>query len=314
MIQPEEHTRDAQGVATVANGLTVAVVIPAFNERRNLARLVQQVLAEPWDASLTLDRIVIVDDCSDDGTAEIAETLARQHQVVQVIRHGRRSGKNAGIRDGLAACQSDAIAILDADVYMVPRCLTQTAELLRVDPSLAASSCMSEPLPAQSWYERASRFQALFVAELGRLGHGSLLRVYCLRATAIEGLALPDTTHDDLYIPRWLRRRGCRYAMCHKAVVRVRSSTGLHDFAKQTLRSRHAAKALQQALPDDAAPPTTRPVTARALLRAAVREPLGVLLYVIWLGITLTTPTRWWLPVLDYSRHDQSLSTKDVIV
>jgi len=299
-------------VTSNSNTLSVTVVIPAYNEEANIARLARQVLAEPWDATLVLDKLLIVDDCSDDRTREITQRLASEDGRVKVIRHGQRGGKNSCIRDGIAVCSCDVVAILDADIVLGPGCVIETLRLLVDNPSLAAASCINEPLLARTWHERASRFQAQLLAETSRLGGGSLLRVYAIRICAIHDLTLPDTTHDDLYIPRWLHNKGYRYEIQPQAVAYMRSASGLRDFAKQTLRAWRAIEALEQVLPTTKVYAKGQGVTPRAIMRAVWREPRGFGLYVLWRIVIALTPARLWLPVVDHTRHDTSQSTKDL--
>ena len=298
-------------VAKPAAVTSATVVIPAYNEAANIARLSHQILDQLWTDTLVLDQLVIVDDCSSDNTSVVAEQLASESERVHVIRHTERRGKNAGLRDGIAACQSDVVVFIDADVSLDAHCLTSTIQLLADDPSLGASSCLSIPLPAREWRERASRFQALFVVEMSRLGQGALLRLFALRVSAIHDLTLPDDTHDDIYIGRWLIVHGSHYAVCTNAATYFRSATGLRDFAKQTLRGWISAATVDRLLPLKEPPTNTRGASLRALIRSIGMDPLGFLLYVAWRGIVMATPARWWLPVVDLSRHDQSISTKD---
>ncbi len=307
---------------------SVTAVIPAYNEDANLARLVRQVLDEPWTDALQLDQLIIVDDCSADATARIARQLAREHDKVRVISHATRRGKNASIRDGFAVCASPMIAILDADIALQRGSLTRTTALLAEsrDPTLAATSCINEPLQARTMGERASRFQALLLAETGRVGRGSLLRVYVIKMAAVAALVLPDTTHDDLYIPRWLRNHGYRYRVHPDAVIYTRAAAGLRDFAKQTLRAWQAIDALERVLPavssvrspndgvgtDAVVTAQRHAVPWQAVVRSIMREPLGFILYVLWRGIIAATPASLWLPVIDHTRHDTSRSTKNL--
>lgn len=293
-----------------AHALSVTVVIPAFNEETNIARLVRQILNEPWSDAVVLNRLIVIDDCSDDRTLEIIQRLASEHERVSFISHTERSGKNAGIRDGIAACTSDVVAILDADVSLQHGCVTETVQLLVDDPSLAAASCVNEPLPARTWREYASRFQALILTEISRIGGGSLLRVYAIKTTLIRDLVLPDTTHDDLYIPRWLHNKGYRYAIQPQAVAYMRSASGLRDFAKQALRAWHAIEALDRVLPNERAYCKGQSVTVRAVLRAVKREPVGFGVYILWRAIIAATPAGLWLPIVDHTKHDTSRSTK----
>ncbi len=292
---------------------SVTVVVPAFNEEANIARLAAEVLREPWSSRLELDELIVVDDSSDDATAAIVERLAHDDDRVRLIRHTQRSGKNAGIRDGIAACRSAYVAILDADISLRRGCLVKTVHLLASNPVLAATSCINEPLPARTWRERASRFQALTVAELSRRGYGSLLRVYALRISTLDGLCLPDNSHDDLYIPRWLHNRGYQPVVHVGATAYIRSAVGLRDFAKQTIRTWTALETLERVLPSVMPVPARPPWdTGRAVLHAIVREPLGFLLYAAWRSIIALTPATRWVPIIDHSRHDTSTSTKDL--
>src|SRR5205085_7460134 len=140
---------------------SVTVLVPAYNEEMNIARLIKQILNEPWTADLALDEIIIIDDCSEDNTPTIVKNLAREHGHVHLIQNERRSGKNAGMRAGIAAGRSDVVTFVDADVLLGPGCLTKTIRLLLEDLSLMAASALHAPLPPRSWRERASAFQAL---------------------------------------------------------------------------------------------------------------------------------------------------------
>jgi glycosyltransferase involved in cell wall biosynthesis len=299
-------------VASSAVKSSVTIVIPAYNEEANIGRLTQQIMDEPWNDALALDEIIIVDDYSGDGTQAIAEGLACEHERVRVIRHTERSGKNAAMRSGLGTCRSDIIAFIDADVLLAPNCLTMACQLLVDEPSLVASSARLQPLPPRSWHERPSRFQGLVVAEIARLGWGSLARVYAIKTWAIKTLMLPDSVYDDLYIVRWLRGCGYRFSVRTDARFYIRAATGLRDFAKQTIRMWQAEEAVRRARPGPSLSRPPRDVVARAIARAIKQEPIGFVLYVAWRLVIMATPSVWWIPVPDHSRYDTSLSTKDL--
>ncbi len=292
--------------------ITVTVVIPAFNEEANLARLVMQVLAKPWSERLSLDRVIVVDDCSSDGTQAVAQELEQKHDRVCVIRHAERSGKNAGIRTGLAACHSDIAVFVDADLLLGRDCLTKTAYLLLDDPTIAMASCIIEPLPPRTWRERAAHTQARLVSEFKRLGIGYMSAVFALRMPAVRGMYLPDTTADDAYIMGWLQQQGFRCAARHDAVAYIRASAGLRDFAKQTLRGRRGEARAKEAWHGATLIPANRRAVARAIVRTLRSDPLGFALYTLWYSVIKLTPTRVWLPVVDVSKYDTSASTKDL--
>lgn len=105
-----------------APGAAVIVVIPTFNERENLPRLVPTLLA--LDPAY---RVLIVDDNSPDGTGEVAETLRAAHPGrVRVLHRASKEGIGpayvAGFQIALAA-DAPLIAQMDADLSHDPAAL-----------------------------------------------------------------------------------------------------------------------------------------------------------------------------------------------
>lgn len=101
---------------------TVSVVIPLYNEEE----FIQELLERVAEASLPdgLDReIIVVDDCSRDGSAEIVENFIASCPGVPVrlIRHERNQGKGAAVRTGLAQATGTYTLIQDADLEYDPR-------------------------------------------------------------------------------------------------------------------------------------------------------------------------------------------------
>jgi glycosyltransferase involved in cell wall biosynthesis len=76
--------------------------------------------------------IIVVDDCSTDGSFSIATTLAARHQGIRVLRHEKNMGKGAAIRSGMSEASGNFVAIQDADLEYDPK------DLLRLVEPLAA--------------------------------------------------------------------------------------------------------------------------------------------------------------------------------
>jgi glucosyl-3-phosphoglycerate synthase len=92
----------------VASGLRVTVCIPARDEAPTVAGVVSPV-ASALDH--LVDELIVVDDCSTDGTGPIAEAFG-----ARVVRRDVLPGKGAAMAAGLGASTGDIVVFLDADV------------------------------------------------------------------------------------------------------------------------------------------------------------------------------------------------------
>src|ERR1044071_6000086 len=94
----------------------LSVVVPAYNEAATIESVVERLLELP-----ELLEIIIVDDCSTDKTAEIAQGLAKQHASIRVARHEKNSGKTEALKTGFAMTRGDIVIVQDADLEYDPR-------------------------------------------------------------------------------------------------------------------------------------------------------------------------------------------------
>jgi glycosyltransferase involved in cell wall biosynthesis len=93
---------------------TLSVLIPVFDEAPTLERLLEAVEARP-----EVSEVVIVDDGSNDGTAEILERR-RFTKPVQIIRHPENRGKGSAVRTAIEAATGELAVIQDADLELDP--------------------------------------------------------------------------------------------------------------------------------------------------------------------------------------------------
>ncbi|MGD0201730.1 MAG: glycosyltransferase [Bryobacteraceae bacterium] len=106
----------------------VSILVPLYNEEEFIEALLRKVLEAPIEDGLERE-IVVVDDGSTDGSAEVAEAMMGQHPgVIRLIRHDRNRGKGAAIRTAIEHATGEFAIIQDADLEYDPR---EYAKLLR---------------------------------------------------------------------------------------------------------------------------------------------------------------------------------------
>jgi hypothetical protein len=112
---------------------SVSVVVPCYNYGHFLPALVADVLAQP---GVDVD-LIIVDDASPDGSADIARTLAAADPRVRVLAHNTNLRHIATYNDGLRAATGDYVVLLSADDLLAPGSLQRATALLEARPEMA---------------------------------------------------------------------------------------------------------------------------------------------------------------------------------
>jgi len=101
--------------------IELTVIVPTYNERDNIP-----VLLERIDKALSSHgikyEVIIVDDNSPDGTADVAEKLSSKYPV-RVLRRPGKLGLSSAVLDGIKLAKSKVIAVMDADLQHPPEVL-----------------------------------------------------------------------------------------------------------------------------------------------------------------------------------------------
>ena len=97
--------------------MLLSVVVPCYNERKTILPLIERVRAAPLPDNVSRE-IVIVDDCSKDGTRELLASLSGPD--ISVAYHDKNRGKGAALRTGFKTSKGDVVVVQDADLEYDP--------------------------------------------------------------------------------------------------------------------------------------------------------------------------------------------------
>jgi dolichol-phosphate mannosyltransferase len=174
----------------------ISVVIPTYNE----AGVIEETLRR---ASASLRRpgqefeLIVVDDASADGTADIVESLSVELPV-RVLRRSGRLGLATAVLDGWGIARGDVLGVMDADLQHPPEVLSSLAEALRdpeVDIAVASRYIAGGGTSQWSWIRRfmsrGATHLAACVLPLTLAGVSDPMSgMFFVRASALAGVRL----------------------------------------------------------------------------------------------------------------------------
>ena len=103
--------------------MKLSIIIPVYNESQTIGKIIRQVKAVKGFEK----EIIVVDDGSNDGTAEILKRI----KDIKVINHKQNQGKGTAIKTGITAASSDYLLVQDADLEYDPQDIPSMIEPIR---------------------------------------------------------------------------------------------------------------------------------------------------------------------------------------
>ena len=183
----------------------VSIVVPAYNEVATIEEILRRVSAMRFRTE-----VIVVDDGSTDGTAEVVAAV----DGVRLLRHSRNAGKGAAVRDGIAATSGAIVVIQDADLEYDPKDLPRLLEPLlegHADVVYGTRLRGGEPQRAHLfWHYAGNRFLSLLTNVLFNTTISDMEVGYkAFRGDLIRGIRLvsddfrfePEVTAKVLKIP-----------------------------------------------------------------------------------------------------------------
>lgn len=133
-----------------------SVVLPYYNETGYLRPTLASLFAQEFRDF----RLILVDNASTDGSADLARALAAAHPEIETLHlHETRPGKINALHCGLAAVETEFVAFCDADTFYPPHYLRRCDELF-ASSGAGAAAVMAMDLPAESDGAAARRKRA----------------------------------------------------------------------------------------------------------------------------------------------------------
>ncbi len=192
---------------SVGLNVKLSVIIPVYNEKETIAEIIAHVKAVCLDKE-----IVVVDDCSVDGSREILRHLADPD--VAVYFHEHNQGKGAAVRTGLAHATGDYVIIQDADLEYNPQEYPRLlAPIEREEADVVYGSRFKGQIRDMTLVQRVgNRFLTLLTNLLYGTSLSDMETCYKLAPRELmQGLTLRSRAFDfEPEVTAKLLKRGCR--------------------------------------------------------------------------------------------------------
>jgi dolichol-phosphate mannosyltransferase len=140
-----------EGLSGSARAAKLSLVIPTYNEAKNVSELVER-LSRLLDPTLEGSyELIVVDDASPDGTAQIAAQLATRFAHLRVIRREGERGLSTAVIRGWQASRGEVLGVIDADLQHPPEVSLRLWEEMERGADLAVASRHVEGGGVSDW-------------------------------------------------------------------------------------------------------------------------------------------------------------------
>ena len=179
--------------------MRTVVVVPTYDEAGNIVELLERLREAVPDAD-----ILVVDDASPDGTAELAEAVGRDRGQVSILHRTAKEGLGPAYKAGFAQALGagyDVVVQMDADLSHDPGALPSLLAPLRAgeaDIVIGSRYVAGGAIPAWPWHRRAlSRFGNRYATTALGIGARDITSGYrAYLAPALASLDVPSVRAD----------------------------------------------------------------------------------------------------------------------
>lgn len=295
----------------------VTIGIPAYNEGRNIDRLLRS-LETQYLWGITLDAILVVSDGSTDDTIERIKSV--KNRKIHYVHRQSRLGINATMNELFSLSKSEVLVLLNADVAIANRAfLHELTHPFRQQPHLGIVGANVLPLKAKHHFERVLAASHILKKHIyDRVSGGNNIynchgRGRALSRGLYATLRIPENCPEDAYAYMACVSQGFSFFYQKNAVVRFRSPQNFADHVKQSVRFSQGKNTLENFF-DVASiraayllPPA---LLVRTVIRFVLHCPLLMLSYVV---IQAVIAVRYKHEVVNQTLFDPSYSSKGLV-
>jgi biofilm PGA synthesis N-glycosyltransferase PgaC len=212
--------------------LTASVGVMAYNEERNIGRLLEALVGQKL-SQVSISEIIVVSSGSTDRTDDIVLECARMHPRIRLVRQKAREGKASAINVFLAEANADVLVLESGDTVPAPECIENLLAPFR-DPAVGMTG--ARPVPVDD----PDQFMGFVVHMLWRLHHMLALRSPKLgEMVAMRSLvrSIPaESAVDEASIEAIVVQAGGTLCYVPEAIVYNKGASNVRDFLKQRRR------------------------------------------------------------------------------
>ncbi len=294
----------------------VSIGIPAYNEGRNIRRLLDE-LSRQHQENFELIETIVVSDGSSDNTVEEARASALSN--VEVIAHTDRQGQAARQNEILGRFKGDLLVLLNADVlpgdeYM----LNKAVSVFHKDPNVGLLGIKHVPMPARTFIEQVVNFGVAMKADIFMKINGWDNLFNCRGGARVFSREFSDKFRwdihaaEDAYSYTRCKELGFKFYYSDGAFIYYRSPSTFKDHLKQSVRfvrSQHILNKLSAERKNGPLPTVHKLEVLKILVVYFIKNPF---LWISYIVLFVISRASYWFMKSDPVKYDTSSSSKQV--
>ncbi len=218
----------------------ISVGIAAYNEEKNVRRILKDILAQRND-EWQLKEILVYDDGSSDNTAN--EIRAVKSAKIKLIHDSHRRGKTFRLSQMFKTFQGDVLVMFDGDIEFADiNVITNLVKAFQ-DQRIMLAGGNSTPRPPASFFQRcvyttfAVFYRSRKMIRGGNNIFGCTGSILAIRKYLARTISLPDIINEDAYIYLHCIQNGYLFKYQDSAVIHYALPSNLKDYLRQAFRS-----------------------------------------------------------------------------